>query len=188
MELRLTYLNERRNMTETKTAEPTETRTLPDGREVIITDRTGRPSWDPFRYHAIFPGEEGVIGSDPTPEGAIEALLGHQKYLDALEVRYPGPRRFREWVAAGRPPLTVDDTAVCVAGVKDEGSEDADENGWRECYKRSAFIVERSDEDPSFGELGGGAEACEEHVWETIFSMMDGDDTIRAVVTPRWAK
>src|SRR3954454_2986563 len=97
--------------------------------------------------------------------------------------------RFRRWVDAGRPPLTVDDTALCVAGVKDEGHEDADDHGWRECLKPSRYIVERSDFDASFGELGGGAESCEEHLQETVDTMVDGSsdkNEIRAVVTIRW--
>jgi hypothetical protein len=99
--------------------------------------------------------------------------------------------RFRQWVDAGRPPLTVDDTALCAAGVRGGCCEDGDDHGWRECLKPSRYIVERSDFDASFGELGGGAEACEEHLQETIDGMIDGssDKTeIRAVVTIRWNK
>ncbi|HET9893744.1 MAG TPA: hypothetical protein VFQ44_02310 [Streptosporangiaceae bacterium] len=51
------------------------------------------------------------------------------------------------------------------------------------CGDRSRFTVERSDKDESYGPP---AESCEAHLGFFIFPLMDGDNTIHAVVTPRW--
>lgn len=56
------------------------------------------------------------------------------------------------------------------------------------CARRSRFTVERSDHDPSYRPASDRAatEACEAHLADTVMALMDGDDTIHAVVAPRW--
>ena len=56
------------------------------------------------------------------------------------------------------------------------------------CGKPSLFIVSRSDGDENFGGGGGTEEACEEHLADAVIGMVDGDESIRAVVTIRWDK
>jgi hypothetical protein len=105
--------------------------------------------------------------------------------IDPRTGRVDVVERFRQWVEAGRPPLIVDDTAPCTTDVDDP------EEGPVQCARLSRYIVERSDFDASFGALGGGEEACEGHLQETVDWMIDGssDKTeIRAVVTIRWNK
>jgi len=57
-----------------------------------------------------------------------------------------------------------------------------------QCRNSSRFRVERSDHDPSYHVSRDRAptEACEAHVADTIFGLLDGDDKITATVTPRW--
>jgi hypothetical protein len=123
---------------------------------------------------------------EPSQEGSSVSMTEAtwKKYLDAAEAAYPGPRRFKKWKMAGRPPLTVDDDIKCGADVQ---VSDDDED-WEPCGNRSRFIVERFDEDESFGTLGGGEESCEEHLEEAVCGMIGGDDDVRAVVALRWDK
>lgn len=60
--------------------------------------------------------------------------------------------------------------------------------GEAQCRNSSRFAVERSDHDPSYNVSSDRAptEACETHVADTIFDLMDGNDKITAIVTPRW--
>lgn len=60
--------------------------------------------------------------------------------------------------------------------------------GTAQCFNSSRFRVERSDHDPSYHVSSGRApaEACEAHIADTIFALMDGNDKITAIVTPRW--
>jgi hypothetical protein len=53
------------------------------------------------------------------------------------------------------------------------------------CEAISRFAVERSDGDQSFG-WDGRHESCETHLAEVVSGMVDGDETVRAVVAIRW--
>jgi hypothetical protein len=57
-----------------------------------------------------------------------------------------------------------------------------------QCGEVSRFRVERSDHDPSYRVTSDRAptEACEAHLPDVVFGLMDGDDKIHAVVTPHW--
>lgn len=81
---------------------------------------------------------------------------------------------------------------TCTTDVELEG-EDAweDEHGrraGRPCGKPSRFVVARSDGDSSFGGNGGSEEACEEHLADAVLGMVDGDETVSAVITVRWGE
>lgn len=76
--------------------------------------------------------------------------------------------------------LTVQDDATCGSVVV------VDEDDAYPCGAPSRYLVERSDGDKSYGEHGGSAEACEQHLAETVDGMADGDETVQAVVTIRW--
>jgi hypothetical protein len=76
-------------------------------------------------------------------------------------------------------------------------AEIADEDGDKEygqppfgtsCPKPSRFVVARSDGDSSFGVNGGSEEACEEHLADAVLGMVDGDETVSAVITIRWGE
>lgn len=75
-------------------------------------------------------------------------------------------------------PLAVSRDAACTA-VKDE-----DEG---ECGRPSRFVVERSDGDESFGSGLGTEESCGEHLPDTVLAMVNGDESVQAVVTIRWS-
>jgi hypothetical protein len=77
--------------------------------------------------------------------------------------------------------LTVDENVKCSA-IVDHGGED----GIGPCGKPSRFVVERSDQDESYGVNGGSEESCEEHLAEAVTGMINGDAEITAIVTPRW--
>lgn len=53
------------------------------------------------------------------------------------------------------------------------------------CGVVSAFVVERSDGDKSFG-WDGRHETCEVHLVAVIDGMLSGDEKLHAVVHPRW--
>ena len=57
-----------------------------------------------------------------------------------------------------------------------------------QCRNPSRFKVERSDHDPSYHVSGDRAptEACESHLADTVFGLLDGDGKVTAIVTPRW--
>jgi hypothetical protein len=53
------------------------------------------------------------------------------------------------------------------------------------CSAVSRFAVGRSDGDTSFG-WDGRHESCEEHLAQVVASMINGDETVHAIVTIRW--
>lgn len=54
------------------------------------------------------------------------------------------------------------------------------------CDSPSRFIVERSDGDKSYGINGGSEEACDKHLAEAVIAMLDGNESLKAIVTVRW--
>lgn len=122
-----------------------------------------------------------LISAQPDPVHPVLA-----PYLRASENSPEGKarRRYQKWKMAGRPPLAIDTEDTCTALV--DADIDDGEPAYEPCGKTSCYLVERSDGDESFGALGGADEACTEHVGETIHGMMGGDESLRAIVTPRW--
>ncbi len=78
--------------------------------------------------------------------------------------------------------------SVDVACTTDVGDVDDAEDWIRPCGKPSRFVVARSDGDSSFGANGGSEEACEEHLADAVLGMVDGDETVSAVITIRWGE
>lgn len=79
----------------------------------------------------------------------------------------------------------LDTEVTCTTDVGDEN----DAEDWvRPCGKPSRFVVARSDGDSSFGANGGSEEACEEHLTDAVLGMVDGDETVSAVITIRWGE
>ena len=76
-----------------------------------------------------------------------------------------------EGMSASRPRCDWEDLCSCREGMV-------------HCTDRSWFTVRRSDGDPTYP---AEAEACARHLGDEILGMLDGDDTIRAVVDVRWA-
>lgn len=82
----------------------------------------------------------------------------------------------------------LDPKVTCTTELEDEDGDDVE--GHRPfggtCPKPSRFVVARSDGDSSFGVNGGSEEACEDHLADAVLGMVDGDETVNAVITIRW--
>jgi hypothetical protein len=134
-------------------------------------------------------GPEHQIGTLSGPSSIGEFLRAVADVADECEgaametaIRELEARLGVERSAPGGEPITVEDNARCGSVVV------VDEDDAYPCGAPSRYLVERSDGDTSYGENGGSAEACDEHLAETVDGMVHGDDTVRAIVTIRWDK
>lgn len=124
-----------------------------------------------------------------------DGLLGEALAVLVFAGVEPGDRKPAGWttgaavavhafcaVAPGEGPAAslAAGEAVCAAPVDDE------EEGPHDCGKLSRYVVSRSDRNTSYGEGGGTAEACEDHLSDAVTGMVDGDENVRAVVAIRW--
>lgn len=132
------------------------------------------------------PDQSHILKLAAVPSVAPGPVLAQYLKAAAETPNAKAGRRYQKWKMAGRPSLAIEEDVTCTAGVEVEIDDGFEFNAYEPCGKPSHYLVERSDGDESWGALGGAEEACGEHVGETIHGMMGGDDTLHAIVTPRW--